>query len=323
MKTSFRVSLKIFLIILLVVLFPTCIHSMQKNEKIPSEVILGGELLQVNMNTNKVMYYNVEENSEQLQNYDLLCKVDGKTIKNRDDIFKYVLKSKKSESIEVLVLRNNEYETLYLNKKDMNPSHFTEYIPFCATLTYINPKDNTFGAVAHNIKVPNLDNILSKKGEIYLCNMLEIKRSTKSELGSIHGKMKDNPQGKITRVNEFGAKGNINISGFKDKQIYEVSRAKDVKIGNASLVISNTGEDGKHFYDINITKVNKQYEASTQGFEFEITDKEFLKQYGGILQGMSGSPIIQNGKIIGALSHVISTNSSNGIGLYIEWMMEK
>lgn len=324
MKKSFRIKMKMFLIIfLLIILFPTCIYSMQKKEKIPSEVIIGGELLQINMNTNKVMYYRNENEKNGLENYDLICKIDGKNINNREDILEYILSNKKDEKVETIVLRNNKYETVYLKLNDLKPSFFTEYIPFSATLTYINPDDCSFGAVAHNIKVPDFNNVLTQNGEIYLCNMLEIKKSNEFEVGSIHGKVNDSSQGKINKVNEFGAKGNINLNAFKDKQIYEVCKAKDVKLGSASLVINNSNEENKKFYEINITKINKQNKPSTQGFEFEVVDEDFIKEYGGILQGMSGSPIVQNGKIIGALSHVIATNPKDGIGLYIEWMMEK
>ena len=324
MKTSFNINIKMFLIIVLLVgLFPTCIYSMQKKDKIPSEVIIGGELLQININTNKVMYYRNENENNGLENYDLICNIDGKSINNREDIFKYVSSNKKDENVEVIVLRNNEYESIYLKPSVLKPSFFTEYIPFSATLTYINPEDYSFGAVGHNINIPNVSNVLTQKGDIYLCNTLEIKKSNTFEVGTIHGKVNDFSLGKVNKVNKFGAKGNINLDNFKDKQVYEVSKADEVKLGSASLVINNTNEVNKKFYEINITKVNKQKKPSTQGFEFEIVDKDFIKEYGGILQGMSGAPIVQNGKIIGALSHVIATNPKNGIGLYIEWMMEK
>ena len=168
MKKSFRINTKMFLIIfLLVVLFPTCIYSMQKKEKIPSEVIIGGELLQINMNTNKVMYYRNENEKNGLENYDLICKVDGKDINNREDILEYIISNKKNEKVQTIVLRNNKYETLYLKLSDLKPSFFTEYIPFSATLTYINPEDYSFGAVAHNIRVPDFNNVLTQNGEMH------------------------------------------------------------------------------------------------------------------------------------------------------------
>lgn len=322
MRKSFKQNLKMFLIIFFsIILFPTGIYSMQKKEKIPSEVIIGGELLQINMNTKKVIYYKSEGTFNQLENFDLIYTINGQKIKDKEDIFNCII-SNKNKEYEVLVLRDNNYKTLKLNQKELNPAYFTEYIPFCATLTYINPEDKSFGAVGHNIKVPHLDNILSKKGKIYLCNMLEIKKSTKSYVGSIHGSMENECKGNIYEVNEFGAKGKIINNNFQEKYIYKVGQSKDVQIGNASLVIDNTSEDCKKFYDINITKIHNQDKPSTQSFEFEITDKNFIKAYGGILQGMSGSPIIQNGKLIGALSHVIATDPTEGIGLYIEWMME-
>lgn len=323
MKKSFRILLKMFLIILVVILSPKYAYSMQKEEKLPSEVILGGELLQINMRTNKVMFYSGGDIKSTFKNFDLIYKIEEKNIQTRDDIFKMLLSKNDKNSLKIVVLRNKEFKTLIIDKKEINISYFTEFVPFSATLTYINPEDNTFGAVGHNIKVPGLEDALSTNGNIYLCNMLQIKKSSESEVGSIHGQMINKCKGKVTKVNDFGAKGFITEDNFKDKFVYQVGRSKDVKLGNANLVISNSNENTKKFYDINIIKVNNQNEPTTQGFEFEIVDKEFIKEYGGILQGMSGSPIVQNGKIIGALSHVIANDTDKGIGLYIEWMMEK
>ena len=323
MKKSFRIKIRVFLIIsLLIILFPTYINSMQKKGGLPSEVIIGGELLQVNIDTKKLMYYKQESNKGELINYDLIYKINDKNIKTRDDVFEFLLNNT-NNNVNVLISRNGEKKTIYVNKNELNPSYFNEYIPFSATLTYMNPNDGEFGAVAHNIKVENLDNILSQKGDIHLCNSLEIKKSNEHEVGTIHGEIESNELGRINKINNFGAKGYLNLYNIKEKQIYKVGRASEVSLGSASLVINNTSEESKKFYDIKITKVNKQEKASTQGFEFEITDKVFLNEYGGILQGMSGSPIVQNGKIIGALSHVISNDTKMGIGLYIEWMMEK
>lgn len=323
MKKSFRIKIRVFLIIsLLIILFPTYINSMQKKEELPLEIIIGGELLQVNINTKKIMYYKQESNKGELTNYDLIYKINDKNIKTRDDIFKFVLNNT-NNNVKILVFRNGEKKTIYVNKSELKPSYFNEYVPFSATLTYINPNNGEFGAVAHNIKIENLDNILSKKGNIHLCNSLEIKKSNEHEVGTIHGEIESNELGTINKINNFGAKGYLNLNNLKEKQIYKVGRTSEVRLGLASLVINNSSEESKKFYDIEITKINKQEKPSTQGFEFEVTDKEFLNEYGGILQGMSGSPIIQNGKIIGALSHVISNNTKMGIGLYIEWMMEK
>lgn len=322
MKKSFRIKIRVFLIIsLLIILFPTCINSMQKKESFPKEVIIGGELLQVNVNTQKLMYYNQEDNKTNLVNFDLINTINDKNIKSKDDIFEFILNNQENK-IKISVSRNSENKIIYIDKGELKPSYFNEYIPFSGTLTYINPKDSSFGAIAHNVKLENVSNILSQNGKIYFCNLLEIKKSSEHEVGSIHGEIEGNELGKINKINDFGAKGHLSLDTIKEKQIYKVGKSKDVKVGLASLVISNTNEGCKKFYDIKIIKANKQETPSTQGFEFEVIDKEFINEYGGILQGMSGSPIIQNGKIIGALSHVISNDTNNGVGLYIEWMME-
>lgn len=336
MKKSKNINTKFkFLIIfLLVILFPNNIYSMQKKEKIPYEVIVGGELLQINMDTSKLMVYMKDDTISKLKNYDLVMSLEGdaiyrcfnkKVLKNveRKDILEIILNMKKNEKIKVIVLRDNNEKILYLNKKEINHSYFTDKIPFSASLTYINPKDGSFGAVAHYIDVYDNENILSKKGDIYLCNLFEIKKSNKEQVGNMYGEKIYCSQGKIENISEFGAKGNIKGDEIlKNSDIYTVGKSEDVKVGTAHLLIQDYENKNKKSYEINITKVNKQKKPETQGFEFEIVDKKLIENYGGIVQGMSGCPIIQNGKIIGALSHVISRNTSKGVGLYIEWMME-
>nr|WP_286184249.1 SpoIVB peptidase S55 domain-containing protein [Clostridium sp. CCUG 7971] len=89
---------------------------------------------------------------------------------------------KDNENIKLKIIRNNKIKTLYLSKYDINPSYFTEEVPFSGSLTYINTKDNTFGALGHNMKIPDSPDILSKKGDIYLCKLQQIKNQISMKL---------------------------------------------------------------------------------------------------------------------------------------------
>ncbi|RDY29472.1 hypothetical protein CHL78_001865 [Romboutsia weinsteinii] len=335
MNQSKRITIKnLFFIIFLMtlILLPKNIYSMQKQEKLPQEVIVGGELLQINISTSNLMYYKKDNESNKFEQYDLIESIEGKAVQKacgkykivdlkRKDILEIILNMDEEEQIEVKVKRNNENKKIYIGKKEISPSYFTEIVPFSASLTYINQEDNSFAAVAHDVDISDRNNILIDKGDIFLCNSPIITKSKTSEIGNIYGEKKNSSQGNINKINEFGAKGKIigdNI--LENKDIYKVAYAKEVKEGLANLIIEEHQE--KKSYNINITKVHKQKFAETQGFEFEIVDKNLIEKYGGIVQGMSGCPIVQNGKLIGALSHVICSNPSKGVGLYIQWMME-
>ena len=95
-----------------------------------------------------------------------------------------------------------------------------------------------------------------------------------------------------------------------------------VEKGPAYILTTIDGNTVEKF-DIEITNVNRQKEADSKGLEIEVTDERLLSHCGGIVQGMSGSPIIQNNKIIGAVTHVFVNNPTKGYGIFAEWMVER
>lgn len=321
------------LIIFSLVLLPNNIYSMQNNEKIPKEVIIGGELLQIEMQTNKIMVYGVNDNNK-LENYDLIESISGDVIKkiyntneikitSRSEVVNILLNMNESDQVNLEILRDNKKINIKLSKIELNHSYLTEKIPYCATLTYIDEKQNSFGAVAHTLDSKETENILTKKGDIYLAKLNNIQKSKKEFIGNMSGEKVYDKQGKVNQFSDYGIKGQVCASQIlKNKEVYKVADPKDVRTGIAYLVIKNSPNEDKIFYEIEVTKVNKQSTKDINSFEFTLKDKRLINEYGGIVQGMSGCPIIQNGKLIGALSHVKTNDTKNGVGLYIKWMME-
>lgn len=322
-----------FLTFLFIILFANNSYCIYDN-KTKREVIIGGELLEIDMKCSKLMFFCYDDNNLKLKNYDLIQSIEGDVIKNafnkniikdikRKDILKIILNMQNDENVKVNIIRNNKLETLILKKNDINHSYFTEEINISGSLTYIDPDNNTFGCVAHNLDLNGNKNIVLQNGEIYSCNLKNVTKSNTSEVGNMYGEKASKVQGYISSTNNFGAKGKIsNNDLLKNAQIYTVGSKENIKLGSATILIKDDKDSKKEGYEINIIKINKQDEPQTCGFEFEIVDKDMIQNYGGIVQGMSGCPIIQNGKLIGALSHVVSNNPKHGMGLYIDWMME-
>lgn len=320
-------------IIILIILLPNNIYSMQKNEKPPKEVILGGELIQIEMQTNKVMVYGIN-NNEKLKNYDLIESITGESvkrifnkekiyIKSRSDIITLLLSMNNKETVTVNLIRNGNPINIDVNKKELNHSYLTEKIPYSATLTYIDIDKKNFGAVAHSLETKETKHILTKYGEIYLARLSSLQKSKKDFVGNVSGEKIYDSQGKVSFYSDYGINGKICSNEIlKNKDIYKVADPEEVKKGIAYVAIKHNPNEEKKLYEIEITKVNKQCVKDINSFEFELKDKRLIKEYGGIVQGMSGCPIIQNGKIIGALSHVKTDNTKHGVGLYIKWMME-
>lgn len=321
------------LIIFSLVLLPNNIYSMQNQEKTPKEVIIGGDLVQIEMETNKVMVYGINDGNK-LKNHDLIKTISGDVIvkiydkykvnvNNRSEIINILLNMDKDDNINLEISRNNKILNIQLNKSELNHAYLTDKIPYCASLTYIDKDKKEFGAVAHSLETKETKNILKKSGNIYLANIDTLQKSKKKFIGNIVSNKINDKQGDIIAFSNYGIKGKIcSEEILKNKEIYKVAEPQEITNGVAYLVIKHNTEKEKKFYEIEITKTNNQTIKTTNNFEFTIKDKRLIKEYGGIVQGMSGCPIVQNGKIVGALSHVKTDNTRNGVGLYIKWMME-
>ena len=130
-----------------------------------------------------------------------------------------------------------------------------------------------------------------------------------------------NAKGEIEGGNEFGIYGKIlEKSGMVEENVVAgVGGRLAVKRGKAQIMSSVSGV--REYYDIEIIKASKQKTAKDKSMVFRVTDKRLLNLTGGIIQGMSGSPILQNGKLVGAVTHVFVSDPTKGYGIYIDWMM--
>ena len=189
------------------------------------------------------------------------------------------------------------------------------------TLTYIDPETKIFGALGHEIVESNTNNIVEiKDGSIFRNYITGIDKSKVGYAGSKNAKFYYNTKyGSINKNSNVGIYGIYN-NVLPNKERLEVARNDEVKIGKATIATVLSKEDIE-YYDIEITKIDEY--AKVKNISFKITDKELLDKTGGVVQGMSGSPIIQNGKIIGAVTHVIIDNPTTGYGLFITTMLEE
>ena len=186
-------------------------------------------------------------------------------------------------------------------------------------MTYVR-KDKRFGALGH----PIADNYgyadIYQTGKIYDCIILGYNRAGKDKPGELIGQ--------IEIKKDLGAFNSNTISGIlgtmyelpKTETTVPVASKEEIKPGKASIYTTIDGKEPA-FFDIEIINANTQPEEKEKSMVIRVTDKYLLSKTGGILQGMSGSPIIQNGKLIGAVTHVLTADSSMGYGIYIEWMM--
>lgn len=193
------------------------------------------------------------------------------------------------------------------------------------TLTFYAPDQGVFGALGHMITdIDTQTPILIKQGEIVQSNVTSISKSQNGEPGEkrAHFLKESRVLGNIERNTPFGIFGKMssNPEHGAYKEPIPIAFREEVKVGPAEILTVVNGQEVKR-YKIEVAHITKQSTPATKGIVIRITDPRLLQKTGGIVQGMSGSPIIQDGKLIGAVTHVFVNNPRSGYGCFIEWML--
>jgi stage IV sporulation protein B len=194
------------------------------------------------------------------------------------------------------------------------------------TLTFYDPATGRFGALGHPITDVDTGTILTvKNGEIVLSKIIDVKIGEKGAPGELRGYFPGDGLGigSIDRNTKYGIFGNAygKIQNPLYQQPLPVGGQATAHVGPAKI-LTTIDDGGVREFDCNIVKITRQSEAAAKGIVIEITDRELIEKTGGIVQGMSGSPIIQDGYIIGAVTHVFINEPTKGHGVFIEWMLQ-
>ena len=193
------------------------------------------------------------------------------------------------------------------------------------TMTYIDAQGN-FGALGHGINDADTSTLMTLgEGKLYHTEIIGITRGGSGKPGELTGFIEYDDRNIMGTIQENSVRG---IFGSCTEQTrndvtgdyMEVALKQEIEIGPAQIICSVNGET--RYYDVEILDVNLQNDNINRGIVLQVTDEELLSSTGGIVQGMSGSPIIQNGKIIGAVTHVLVRDASKGYGIFIEEMLE-
>ena len=194
------------------------------------------------------------------------------------------------------------------------------------TLTFVNATTKRFGSLGHAItENGSSDPIEISGGNIYKGKILGVKKGGYGKAGELIGTFnRDNVEGIVDKNCEYGVYGFVNnVETFTDsKTSIEIGGRLSAKPGGAKILSCLNGEDIEEF-DIEIIKTNFQQSCNEKSMVLRVIDEDLIKRTGGIVQGMSGSPIIQDGKLIGAVTHVFVNDATKGFGIYIDWMLEQ
>ncbi|ADP33016.1 SpoIVB peptidase [Bacillus atrophaeus] len=266
---------------------------------------------------------------------DIIIEMNGQKIEKMSDIAPFIQKAGKTgESLDLLIKRDKQkIKTKLVPEKDEAEGMYRIglYIRDSAagigTMTFYEPKSKKYGALGHVISdMDTKKPIVVEDGEIVRSTVTSIEKGTGGNPGEKLARFSSdrNIIGDINRNSPFGIFGTLNQTienNISDKAL-PVALSNEVKEGPAEIltVIEN---DKVEKFNIEIVSTTPQKFPATKGMVLKITDPKLLKKTGGIVQGMSGSPIIQNGKVVGAVTHVFVNDPTSGYGVHIEWMLSE
>lgn len=264
---------------------------------------------------------------------DLIVEINNQTVKDTKHLIEFISESGGRE-ISLKYKRGNTYNTIKFKPilaKEDNQFHIGLWVrdgtAGIGTLTCLIPESNMFGALGHGITDIDTGSLLPiGKGEMLKCKILSVNKGIKGKPGELKGVFLEdmNKFGNIFDNCEFGIYGKISEDArhiFASEPI-PISLRSQVKEGPAQI-LSNIQDDRVEAFDIEICKITQQSIKSSKGMTIRVTDPRLLNTTGGIVQGMSGSPIIQNGRLVGAVTHVLINKPEYGYGIFIEWMIQE
>lgn len=279
---------------------------------------------------NDGMIYKPFENTE-IREGDSIIAINQNNVNNTEELIN-VINTCKNEKIKIKYISKNEEKECEIKPiKDKQGKYkiglwVRDSAAGVGTVTFYNERTQSFAALGHAITdIDTGDIIQTSSGEIDSVNIMSIVKGLKEEPGRIQGAIKGNSTiGNIYKNTKYGIYGvvknpaNINIDNSKK---INVAPRQEIKLGEAKILSDVEGEIKEYNIEIQKTYLNNNYD--NKSMQIKVTDTELLNKTGGIIQGMSGSPIIQNGKFCGAVTHVFVNDPTKGFAVFADKMIQE
>lgn len=257
---------------------------------------------------------------------DRIVSVNDEKISNVNELIKKIDSNDNNITIQLGYIRDGKLKNGTLNlKKDKDGAYKTglyvkDTITGIGTLTYVDPITNKYGALGHEIIIGETGtNFTLGSGSLFTSKITSITKASLGKPGEKNAKLNiTDVLGSIEKNLETGIFG-VLANNLNHDEVMEVGNIEEVKIGKAEI-ITVLEDNQKEKYEIEILSIDKN--NPTKNFLIKMTDKRLLSKTGGIIKGMSGSPIVQNNKIIGAITHTLVDNPTKGYGISIIKMLE-
>ncbi len=265
-----------------------------------------------------------------LKSGDYVRKVNGLAVTEKDDFIQR-MKDSNGQPVVLTIERDDELMDVEITPMQDAAGDYKigvwvrDNAQGVGTMTYIDNQGN-FGALGHGITDVDTSTLMHMEGgTLYQTDIVDIHKGSSGNPGEMTGMIIYSDErilGKITDNSNRGIFGTCNQKALEmgTREALPIGLKQEIRTGKAQILCTVDGET--RYYDIEITAIHLDHDNVNRGIELTVTDPELLAVTGGIVQGMSGSPIIQNGKFIGAVTHVLVQDSRKGYGIFIENMLE-
>ena len=303
--------------------FYELLFARSKNKNLPRYLIPGGDVFGIRIKEENVTVSSAKENSAFCRG-DRIITLDGKEINEPRDITN-ALENSNGKAVIAEIIRGGEKMTLTVIPKNENGRYklgITLKRAACGigTVSFIDPETGAFGGLGHGVCDSESGEIVKMiGGEATGVILGGVTRGEIGKPGELSGILNRNSIGSIYKNCEAGVFGILEGYDTEGATPIPVGRKSELKCGEAEIISTVKGGK-KSTYKIEITEIDPSSQGS-KSFKIKVTDPMLIALTGGIVRGMSGSPIIQNGKLVGAVTHVMVANPTEGYGIFIENML--
>lgn len=306
--------------ILVLVLALLCIPVSADAELVPGGQIIGLSLSEGSLTVVEI-HKELGKNAQAagLKTGDKLTALNGQSVTSLEQVRSLVETS--PETVELNILRSGKEKCLRLTPTATSEGprlgiYLKEGITGIGTVTYYDPSTGTYGALGHGVNDPEGALIQMKSGNTYKAAVLSVHKGVSGKPGQLIGTLSaDSPIGTVEKNTDQGIFGHL-----------PCPKSSTLPIGKAkagpATIRSTIDTAGVQEYSVEILKIYPCSPKNCRNMLIKITDERLLSTTGGIVQGMSGSPIIQDGKLVGAVTHVLVNDPTTGYGIFIENMLD-
>lgn len=312
------------------------VHVVSAEEVVPSGLPIGiyvetdGVLIIGTGNVTGTDGVSKEPAASLVKSGDYICSVNGEEVETKEGLIEKVNKYG-ADKIDLGIRRNGENIDVYVNPVLADDGSYKlgiwvrDDLAGIGTMTYLT-NDLAYAALGHGVNDADTSSLLEMRdGSLFQTTIVDIVKGESGTPGELTGVINYRDEycmGSVTSNSDVGITGILDRMPVKLENIESVpvGLKQEIEVGGASIICDLNGE--RKSYNIDISEVNYSENKDKREIVFQVTDPELLDETGGIVQGMSGAPILQNGKIIGAVTHVYVNDPTKGYGIFIEEMLE-